>query len=416
MEKKKIIFLTMGEFLHDPRVYRNAISSRRQGHTIQVVSFTPNPFQEYSADGIPVLNISVYESIPPIIRDAIIAINSKYRIEYIYGYSQKSENRERIRILTQFFTQIAHFFFFMVYSNVYLYMKIRKIEGDIYYANNLPTLLAALLIARHHHAKTLYDVRELWSDINEKTLSALRKIMNWYEKVLIHRVHATITVNKSIADIIQKRYRVSQPLVVYNCPELQEGDINPKNGHIRIIYQGRYVKNRGLENTILSAKYLHEGKIYFRGLEDFGGGYSYRNYLEDIVKKNNLADKVIFINPVDMKDLVISLNEYDIGIVPYQPVTLNHKYATGLKIFEYMMAGCAVAASDLPELSKIVTECNNGVLMNPYSPEDIGMKLNQLIDDKNFLELCKKNSQRCSNLVYNWDIQAKKLNALYDSL
>jgi glycosyltransferase involved in cell wall biosynthesis len=157
-------------------------------------------------------------------------------------------------------------------------------------------------------------------------------------------------------------------------------------------------------------KNVKSAKLYLRG---FG---PHENYLRALATNNDLTEKVIFLEPVDMTKMVDSLEGFDIGIVPYKPVSLNNKLASPNKIFEYMMAGLPIAASDSPELKKIVTKNKVGVLFDPSNPKDIANKINKLIENDKLLEEMKENALRCAKSEYNWEVQSRKLISVYDSL
>jgi glycosyltransferase involved in cell wall biosynthesis len=144
-----------------------------------------------------------------------------------------------------------------------------------------------------------------------------------------------------------------------------------------------------------------------RGIDAYGKHEPY------VAELKQIHPNTKFLSPVDMRDLVSSLDEYDIGIVPYLGVNFNNQNASPNKTFEYMMAGMAVLASDLPVLSKIVNGCKSGRTYKQDDPEDLAEVLREMIPH---IEEMKLNARMCAENEYNWKRQGKKLIDVYNWL
>jgi len=298
-----------------------------------------------------------------------------------------------------------------VLSNFLFFIETRKVHADLYHVADLNMLFTGVLMKIKHSAKLVYDSHELWIESLETGSKPLKSILMRYENFLIHFANSVITVNESIAEELSKRYTITKPEVIYNCPFYEESTVLAHPEEVRVIYQGRYQTGRGIEETILTAGYI-KGRMFMRGIDDMPGK-PYLNQLQGIAHDNDLQSKIDFIDPVPMVDLVKGLEGYDIGIVPYKPVNLNNYYATPNKIFEYLMAGMAVVGSDIPELRRIIIGENVGAVFNPDDPHDIARSINHIITEPGLLERMKKNARRCSRETYNWEIQGGRLYKIY---
>ncbi len=268
-------------------------------------------------------------------------------------------------------------FVYVLFLNFLIVARYRHVKGDLYYANDLDTLLAGYLLSKWHRAKLVYDAHELYPDLFETGPKLYRALLNKLEGYLARRAELVITVNESIAEILQQRHHLKQqPMVLLNCPAFEAVPARgqPSRRPYKLLYHGVYLPGRNLEGLILSMQYVTNAILYLRGY-----GIS-EELLRQLVRQTNLQDKVIFLEPVPMGELVSSATEFDIGIVPYpgNSNNLNSYYCTPNKIFEYMMSGLALVVSDLPELRRIVTQYQVGVMFNPATPQGLGEALAHL--------------------------------------
>lgn len=295
----------------------------------------------------------------------------------------------------------------------------RKDPADIYHAHDLHTLPIAYFMKSLNGRGVVYDSHELYTETS--SLSFLdRMISKTLERHLIRHVNSVITVNKSIADELSRRYQIRTPAIVMNCPPTRSQARTPKGNTLRneldldqnipiILYHGGYAPNRGLKNLILSAQYLKKGKIVLMGWGKIEGE------LKDLVITRSLMDKVYFIGPVPQDVLINYITSADIGVIPYQFVGLNNYYTTPNKLFEYMAAGIPVVGSNFPELKRIIDGCGLGATFNPEDPKDIAGTINYVLVDSDKYMVMKENAVKASK-IYNWEEESKKLAGVYELL
>ena len=298
---------------------------------------------------------------------------------------------------------------------------IRSERAKVFHGHDLPTLPLTTWAARRAGGKALYDSHEVWVGMCPEWTSFFNAVAQWVENRYIRRMHAVVTVNEPIADELGRRYRIPRPSVVMNCPERESPRFLDPRHSIRaklglapheplILYQGRYAPWRGLEALIESSRYLSRGILVLRG---------YGSNEEDLRRRvAALGDgrRAFMVDPVPMTDLVSAAAEADIGVVPYTPCTLCNYYASPNKLFEYMMAGLALAVSNLPVLEKIVRDHDLGVVFDPAQPRHIAEQLDALTENPARLRVCRENAARVARERYHWNHEVQKLIQLYESL
>lgn len=286
---------------------------------------------------------------------------------------------------------------------------------DIVCSNDLDTLHEGVEICRKTGALLVYDSHELWVEIDPAWSTLIKSYVRRREAKLIREADAVMTVNNSLANELSRRYGITKPFVVMNCqpstmvlrPLVNE--IEEKRDY-SILYHGYFSQNRGLDRLVLAAKYLKTGRIVMRGYGPF------ESTLKEKVEKNQLQDKVIFEPPVKLDDVIRLANKADIGVVQFTPTCLNNYYVSPNKLFEYMAAGLAICASDLPEMRKVLRKYRCGLLFNPYDPKDIAEKINSLTGDLKLLTEMKNNSINAVLNECNWENESKKLVDAYKRL
>lgn len=302
---------------------------------------------------------------------------------------------------------------------VQLTRRLLKEKADAYHAHDMNALLPSYLAALVTGAFLIYDSHEFWPAAQGKTRRAGLRIesLKRIEKFLASRAHATITVNDSIAQELQKLYAV-HPIVLTNSHEYieidksnllrEELDISESN---RIaIFPGVLAANRGLEELIESALYLDRVVVVLMGPDRLNGS------LLQKVRHLKVDDKVRFREPVPPAQVGIYTASADIGVIPAQAHRLSYYYSTGNKLYHYLMAGIPVAASNHPEKRKIIETYDVGTVFDETDPRAIAETINQLLSDpQRYQELCA-NAKRAAREYLNWDIEKQKLIALYESL
>lgn len=289
-------------------------------------------------------------------------------------------------------------------------------NADIYHAHDFEMLPVAYAAAKLRKAKLVYDSHELWIEQRPDFPPLFKKIVMIVEGWLVKRTDEIITVNESIANELKNRYSLTKkPTILHNFTNKQVSDsgnsAKPEFETTIVLYHGGYMKDRGLEELIKSFEYVTgDTVLHLRGfgpIED-----DLRNIAKALIKEG----KVVFCPPVSMRELVKEAQSADIGIIPYKPTCLNNLYSFPNKLSEYLMAGLAVCASDIPEIARLNQQVQFGALFDPFNPESIAKAINELASDKEKLMKCRENALRWSVTEGNWEEESKKLDDLYQRL
>ncbi|MFC2078040.1 glycosyltransferase family 4 protein [Candidatus Bipolaricaulota bacterium] len=318
------------------------------------------------------------------------------------------------RLLLLFYRPLAYLdYYYRAYEMV------RDQPSDVYHAHDLNTLPVAWWASRRMKGKLVYDSHEIYTEI--QGLGKLeRRYFKAIERALIKRADAVITIHDSAVDEFVARYGIPSPAIVRNCPRLRKirdattrlrdaTGIDQKD--ILVLYQGGFSQYRGLPHLIEAMSHLRSD---FK-LVMMGWGKIEPQLREQAARKGMLNERVYFVPPVPQDELLEWTASADVGVIPYQAVSLNNYLCLPNKLFEYMAAGLPVAASAFPELSRVIEGHNMGVTFDPEDPTSIAEGIMRIAMDPDVHARMAGNA-RDASLVYNWENEEKSLLRVYGGL
>lgn len=298
-------------------------------------------------------------------------------------------------------------------------------KASVYHANDLDTLLVCRLAATIRGARLVYDSHELWLGsaryLRETgRLGRLRDRLT--ERLLVGGCDAVIAVTPGRGAEMERMYpRMKPPLIVENCPEVtprteRTGALRSLVGAGRdtpvILYQGIIAFERGLEQLVEAAWLLAgEGILLVIMGHDVTGGKIAR-----MAADPTLGETLRVLPPVRSEDLPVYTADADAGLILFRNTCLNHYYSLPNKLYEYMMAGIPVIASDLPEIARVVKEGDFGLLIDPGDPAAIADAVRRAASDPSWRAAAGARARAAAERVHNWGEQEKVLLAAYEGL
>jgi glycosyltransferase involved in cell wall biosynthesis len=290
------------------------------------------------------------------------------------------------------------------------------VRPDVIQANDLDTLLPGWVASRLLRAGLVYDSHELYLE-TEHLLGRPRELAIWgaIERRIAPKADAVITVAPTIARELEARYGIARVHLVRNLPRYDGGtDVRPllpdrSPERPVLLHQGYLQKGRGLGPMVEALRFLPEARLVF-----LGEG-SEEAATREAARRAGVAERVIFRAPVALGELLAHTRSADIGLVLYEGRGLNYRYALPNKLFEYIMAGVPVLASDLPEMRAIVAPRGVGRLIDDTTPEGIARAAREMLADRAALAAM---SARCREAARElcWESQEKTLVEIYGAL
>jgi glycosyltransferase involved in cell wall biosynthesis len=104
-----------------------------------------------------------------------------------------------------------------------------------------------------------------------------------------------------------------------------------------------------------------------------------------------------------------------VALTLVRPVDLSHRYAVPRKMFEYLAAGLPVLGSDAPDVRRVLTEHQCGVVLESLEPEEMAGHFLALARDPERVAELARNAQRAA-AFFRWESERAKIRDLYASL
>ena len=394
MPPRRLLILTPGELTRDPRARRAVQAAHERGLETTGLSALFD-----GSSPLPLEHVNVVRIAPPRVTLAL-------RERGLGGTRQAAGGGRFVRELRGLFRLVR-----LGAATARLVRAGRRLgRFDVVHANDLDTLPAAWLIARRARARLVYDAHELYGEQERDAprLSALA--LGAVEGALARRAASVVTVSDELAHELRERLRLRhEPLSVLNCPQLdpRAPDLDGAEGPLRAIYQGAVGVGRPLDDLFAAARAAPDVHLTVRVLG--ADADALRRRADEL----GLGGRVTVAEPVPATELADALRPFEVGLIIDRPLTRNNELAFPNKLFEYMMAGLAVAAPRLPALAPFVEGAGIGVLFEPGDPADLGRALSTLAADRERLRAFRTRARHLAETRYNAEAQAPALAAAW---
>jgi len=288
-----------------------------------------------------------------------------------------------------------------------------------YHAHDLDTLEVARLCARLGRARLVYDSHELWVEWKEtKGRLPAWRIARWRTQEVRGTAAAdlVITVSDGIADELVRLYGIPRPLVVRNCPPLTPHE--PGDGLRRrlggdprrpiVLYQGGFHTGRGLLELVAAAEELPDVDFVL-----VGGDSPFR---QEVAARAQGRANVFLLPHLPLAELPALTASASLGVVLTQPVCRSYALSLGNKVFEYLMAGLPVVASDIASHAALAAETGVLAVCDPTSPAAIAAAIRSLLQDERRRQQLGAEARRWAETKYNAAPEMARLVAGYAAL
>jgi len=293
-------------------------------------------------------------------------------------------------------------------------------QFDIVHSHDLYPLAAALMIAKRDGAAVVYDAHELEVERLPVMTPDRKDFIRKIEDGMILRIDGMITVSDSIANVYAERTG-KRPIVIYNAPDVRVGseagmDVRSAAGIERdvplIVFTGNVGREgRGLHEVVSALKLLPDFHLAILGPRHVAND----SWLVALAVESGVDHRLHLLPPVAPEQVIHASRTADVGICPIQDASLSYQFAMPNKLFEMAFAGLPIAVSNLPDMSRFVTENSVGLVMDQTDPNSIARVIRELVERRG--EFSHDSATRARMIAeYSWAAQETRLIDLYSRL
>lgn len=301
-----------------------------------------------------------------------------------------------------------------------------KVGFDVVQACNPPDLL--FLIAGFW--KYLFGKRFVFDhhDINPELYEAkfnrrgfFHKLLTKLERWTFRVADASIATNETFREIAIKRGGMdpNRVFIVRSIPDVSRFKRVAPNDELRTGYRHiiGYVGIMGAQDGVDLLISAMDEMVNVQGRRDIGcvivGSGTELPNLQRMTTERGLEAHVTFTGFLSGASLLSALSSFDVGVIPDPKNTYNDKISMN-KAFEYMTLGIPFVQFDLMEGRKIAGDA--ALYAADNSPRDLARQVERIIEEPELKAQLSAKGQARAKALLNWDEEAQRLIACYESV
>jgi glycosyltransferase involved in cell wall biosynthesis len=137
--------------------------------------------------------------------------------------------------------------------------------------------------------------------------------------------------------------------------------------------------------------------------------------LEQLATGLSIRDRVTFTGFVPPATVPDHLARATMLVLPNPASAISTRFTSPLKLFEYMAAGRAIIASDLPSIREVLEDGRTALLVEPGRPEAIAAALRALAADRALAGRLARAAFE-ESAAYTWSRRAERLEELFEKV
>jgi glycosyltransferase involved in cell wall biosynthesis len=201
---------------------------------------------------------------------------------------------------------------------------------------------------------------------------------------------------------------------IENYPIIKLSEAIERRPQEKIIYLGGMSRIRGLVEVIEAfAGVAQKHPRWELCLVGSCRPASFEDELKDLARKLGVEPNVKFIPWVPYEEKERLSSQASMGVITYLPYS-NNTSCLPNKLFDYMLVGVPVIASNFPLYKEVVESSRCGLLVDPSEPQDIARAMAYLIEHPDEARQMGDNGRRAVLEKYNWEKESDKLLRIYD--
>lgn len=297
-----------------------------------------------------------------------------------------------------------------------MYRAVRRARPAIAHFHD-PELIPVGLLLKLSGIKVIYDVHEdLPRQIQAKhwIKPVLRKAFGFGATAIEWVAGKSFDHLVLAAPVLSSRFPAGKSTVIFNYPRLGEltceesipyQDRKPWFGYV-----GGITETRGSVEMVRAMSYVNapDAKLVL------GGPMQPEMHIDDLeqMPEWSRTQYLGILSRAGVADLLCSVRA---GLVVLHP-TESYLASYPVKMYEYMMAGLPIIASDFPLWRNILDGVDCAIFVDPQDPKAIAEAMHWLLSHPDEAEAMGQRGQRAVQERFNWSAEGEKLVDTYRQL
>ncbi|HKE57692.1 MAG TPA: asparagine synthase-related protein [Pyrinomonadaceae bacterium] len=299
-------------------------------------------------------------------------------------------------------------------------LRLANLESaDLFIAHNPQALPVAAAAAKQGGVNYAFDSEDYhYGEFAEEQQRSTRfRLLSYLEPKYLPKCAYVTVPSQPIAEALVQRYGISPPTTIHNVfpwsdRSTLDGEVKDRQDRGLSLYWYSQVVglDRGLQDAIRALSLLSgEVLLHVRGRI----GIEVQTELLRLASEHSVANKIIFHQTVPPTELLSRTAEHDVGLALEQNINENKNLTVANKVFFYLLAGLAVAATNTTGQRDILKSCPDaGFLYSPGDYRALAGGLQRFINSPPLLQAAKKAALKSARDRWNWERESQQLVSL----
>lgn len=266
--------------------------------------------------------------------------------------------------------------------------------------------IAHALLDRFPDIPLLYEAHEVFAEVAPP---AKRENLARIEVSVLQRARALVAVTRGVAEDLKKRYRLDKEIHVLPDAVTWPAQVPEKPWHEagrHVVYAGSFFPWKGVQDLVAAAAWLPGCRI-----ELIGGSPERVREFQDQVPADGA--EVVFAGQRTHPQTLQALGRACIAVLPNRAEP-NSLWSSPLKLFEYMAAGCAVVAADLPSVREALAD-DEAIWVPPGNSRALADGIRRLAEDPDLARQLGERAREHAR-TFTWEARAARLTTIMRTL
>ena len=221
-----------------------------------------------------------------------------------------------------------------------------------------------------------------------------------------------ITITAGLSEELTKKFGTRERIAVIPDGVRLPAAVAPVAAGRVIAYAGHLYAWKGVDVLLRAVGLLPGIKAIIVGGHDKEQDIG---RLRALASELGISERVTFTGHVAPAQVGAHLASAAVLVLPNIASAISTRFTSPLKLFEYMAAGRAIVASDLPAIREILRDNENALLVEPGNPDALAFGIRRVLDDR---ALAGRLAATASSEApqYTWARRAERLEQLLDDV